>query len=386
MVYYFVVIIMKIIGIIAEYNPFHLGHLYQINKIKELYPDSLIIVIVSSTFTQRGDISIINKWEKTKIILDNNVDMVIELPFVYATQSADIFAKGALEILNNLKINTLVFGSECNDINTLKELANIQLNNDNYNNLVKEYLDKGYNYPTALSKSLKDISNININSPNDLLGLSYIKEIMKNNYNITPISIKRTNNYHSKEIDSNIINASLIRELIKDNQNIKDFIPNYNKDLIYNNTINEFYNLFKYNVIINKDNLKNIVSVDEGIEIRLLKYINIANNFDELTNYLKTKRYTYNKLNRMYIHILTNFLKEENNNIKIDYIRLLGFNNEGKKYLNKIKKNINIPIITNYKKNISKLLDIELRALSIYSMIIDKELIDKEYKNKPIIK
>lgn len=386
MVYYFVVIIMKIIGIIAEYNPFHLGHLYQINKIKELYPDSLIIVIVSSTFTQRGDISIINKWEKTKIILDNNVDMVIELPFVYATQSADIFAKGALEILNNLKINTLVFGSECNDINILKELANIQLNNDNYNNLVKEYLDKGYNYPTALSKSLKDISNININSPNDLLGLSYIKEIMKNNYNITPISIKRTNNYHSKEIDSNIINASLIRELIKDNQNIKDFIPNYNKDLIYNNTINEFYNLFKYNVIINKDNLKNIVSVDEGIENRLLKYINIANNFDELTNYLKTKRYTYNKLNRMYIHILTNFLKEENNNIKIDYIRLLGFNNEGKKYLNKIKKNINIPIITNYKKNTSKLLDIELKASSIYSLTIDKELIDKEYKNKPIIK
>ena len=121
---------MKIIGIIAEYNPFHLGHLYQIKKIKELYPESLIIAIVSSTFTQRGDISIINKWDKTKIILNNNVDIVIELPFVYATQSADIFAKGALEILNNLKIDTLVFGSESNDIDKLKKLANIQLNNN----------------------------------------------------------------------------------------------------------------------------------------------------------------------------------------------------------------------------------------------------------------
>ena len=377
---------MKIIGIIAEYNPFHLGHLYQINKIKELYPDSLIIVIVSSTFTQRGDISIINKWDKTKIILDNNVDMVVELPFVYATQSADIFAKGALEILNYLKIDTLVFGSESNDIKKLKELANIQLNNNDYNDLVKEYLDNGYNYPTALSKALKDISNVDISSPNDLLGLSYVKEIINNNYNINPISIKRTNNYHSKEIDSNIINASLIRELIKDNKEINNYIPKFNKDIIYKNTINDFYDLFKYNVIINKNNLKNIVSVDEGIENRLLKYINIANDFDELTNYLKTKRYTYNKLNRMYIHILTNFLKEENNNINIDYIRLFGFNNKGKDYLNKIKKNINIPIITNYKKNISKLLDIELRISSIYSMIIDKELIDKEYKNKPIIK
>lgn len=377
---------MKIIGIIAEYNPFHLGHLYQINKIKKLYPNSLIIVIVSSTFTQRGDISIINKWDKTKIILDNNVDMVIELPFVYATQSADIFAKGALEILNHLKIDTLIFGSESNDIENLKELANIQLNNKDYDNLVKEYLDNGYNYPTALSKALKDISNIDVSSPNDLLGLSYIKEIIKNNYDINPISIKRTNNYHSKEIDNNIINATLIRELIKNNKEISSYIPKFNIDIIYKSTINDFYDLFKYSVIINKDNLKKIVSVDEGIENRLLKYINVANNFDELTNYLKTKRYTYNKLNRMYIHILTNFLKEENNNIKIDYIRLLGFNNEGKKYLNKIKKNINIPIITNYKKNISKLLDIELRALSIYSMIIDKELIDKEYKNKPIIK
>lgn len=377
---------MKIIGIIAEYNPFHLGHLYQISKIKELYPNSIIIVIVSSTFTQRGEISVINKWDKTKIILDNNVDIVIELPFVYATQSADIFAKGALEILNHLKIDTLVFGSECNDIKKLKELANIQLNNADYNNIVKDYLDNGYNYPTALSKALKDITNIDISSPNDLLGLSYIKEIIKNNYKITPISIKRTNNYHSKEIDSNIINASLIRKLINDNKDIKNFIPKYNKDIIYNNTINDFYNLFKYNVIVNKDNLKNIVSVDEGIENRLLKYINIANNFNELTNYLKTKRYTYNKLNRMYLHILTNFLKEENNNIKIDYIRLLGFNSKGKEYLNKIKKNINIPIVTNYKKNISKLLDIELRTLSIYSMIIDNKLIDKEYKNKPIIK
>ena len=377
---------MKIIGIISEYNPFHLGHLYQINKIKKLYPDSLIIVIVSSTFTQRGDISIINKWDKTKIILDNNVDMVIELPFVYATQSADIFAKGALEILNYLKIDTLVFGSECNDIDKLINLANIQLNNNDYNILVKEYLDNGYNYPTALSKALKDISNVDISSPNDLLGLSYVKEIIKNNYNINPISIKRTNNYHSKEIDSNIINASLIRDLIKDNKEINNYIPEFNKDIIYKNTINDFYNLFKYNIIINKNNLKNIVSVDEGIENRLLKYINVANNFDELTNYLKTKRYTYNKLNRMYIHILTNFLKEENNNIKIDYIRLLGFNNKGKEYLNKIKKDINIPIITNYKKNISKLLDIEIKALSIYSMIIDKSLMDKEYKNKPIIK
>ncbi len=175
---------MKVIGVIAEYNPFHNGHLYQINKIKEMYPDSLLIGVISSSFTQRGDISLLNKWDKTKIALDNGIDLVIELPFVYATQSSDIFAKGALDILNKLKIDTLVFGTESDNIDILKELANIQINNNEYNIKVREYLDIGLNYPTALNKALESFSNYKVDTPNDLLALSYIKEIIKNNYNI----------------------------------------------------------------------------------------------------------------------------------------------------------------------------------------------------------
>lgn len=116
---------MKIIGIIAEYNPFHFGHKYQLNKIKELYPESIIILITNSYFTQRGDVSIINKWDKTMIALNNDIDLIVELPFLYATQSADIFAKGALKILNTLKIDTLIFGSESNNIEKLTSIANI---------------------------------------------------------------------------------------------------------------------------------------------------------------------------------------------------------------------------------------------------------------------
>ena len=161
---------MKIIGIVCEYNPFHLGHLYQLNKVKEMYHDSIIIVVCSSNFTQRGDVSILNKWDKTRIALEYGVDIFIELPFGYATQSSDIFAKGAIEILNNLKIDILVFGSESDNIKELINLANIQLNNKDYNNIVKKYLDQGINYPTALSKALDDIKNIKINKKNDLLG------------------------------------------------------------------------------------------------------------------------------------------------------------------------------------------------------------------------
>ena len=120
------VINMKTIGLVAEYNPFHNGHLYQINKIKELYPDSTIIVVMSPTITQRGELSLINKWNKTKICLDNNIDIVVELPSIFAMQSADIFAKGAITILNKLNIDILVFGTEEKDLSKLKEVANLQ--------------------------------------------------------------------------------------------------------------------------------------------------------------------------------------------------------------------------------------------------------------------
>ena len=142
---------MKAVGIIAEYNPFHLGHLYQINKIKEQFPESIIIAIISTNFTERGDISILNKWNKTKICLEHNINLVVELPTIYATQSSDIFAEAALNILNKFKIDTLIFGSETDNIDILYKLATTQLNNKEYNLLVKKQLSNGLNYPTAMS-------------------------------------------------------------------------------------------------------------------------------------------------------------------------------------------------------------------------------------------
>jgi len=377
---------MKIIGLIAEYNPFHLGHLYQIKEIKKRFPDSIIIAIVSSCFTQRGEVSIINKWNKTNICLTYGIDLVLELPFFYATQSADIFAKGAITILNKLKIDTLVFGTETDDINILKEMVNIQLNDKSYNNLVKKYLDEGINYPTALSKTIKDILGYEINKPNDLLALSYIKQIMLINKDIETVNIKRTNDYHGKTINSNIVNASLIRKCLLENKDISNYIPNYDNKLIYKNlNINNYYNLLKYQIINNIDNLDNFLTVDEGIENRIKKYIYISNTWEELVKNIKTKRYTYNKINRMLIHILTNLNKKDVGNIDIDYIRILGFNKNGRNYLNKAKKDIDIPLITNYKENISKLFDLEYKINSIYAIVCDNSLVKKEISHNPII-
>lgn len=377
---------MQRIGLIAEYNPIHNGHIYQIKEIKRLYPDSIIILITNSYFTQRGDISIINKWDKTKIVLDNNIDLVIELPFPYATQSADIFAKGALKILNFLQIDTLIFGSESNDINKLKKLASTQLNNKKYDEKVKTYLNQGINYPTAMSNSLKDILGYTTSSPNDLLGISYIKEIIRNNYKINTVSIKRTIDYHSKIASKKIASATLIRTLIREKKDITNYIPKYQTDYLYQNlSLESYFPYIKYKIITSK-NLAIYKTVDEGIENRINKVINSVNSWKELVEKIKNKRYTYNKVNRMLIHILTNFTKDESNNLNIDYIRVLGFSQKGRLYLNQIKKDLKVPLITNYKPNLSPLLDIEFRVAKIYSLPLNKNIIEKEYKQPPIYK
>ena len=375
----------KIIGIIAEYNPFHLGHLYQINEIKKKYPNSTIILITNSSFTQRGDISVINKWNKTAIALSQKIDLVVELPFSYATQSADIFAKGSLEILNDLKIDILAFGSESNNLEKLITIAKTQIENQEYQKKVKEYLNTGINYPTALSKALKDTIGYTTKDPNDLLGISYIKEILINNYSIKPFLIKRIGSYHSKSTKNHIANASFIRKEIQQKRQITQYLPtNVEKYIEKNLTLENYFPYLKYKILTEKD-LSIYQTVEEGIENRIKNVIQYSNTWEDLVKNLKTKRYTYNKINRMLIHILTSFTKKEAKNIKIDYIRIIGFNEKGKKYLNKVKKEISLPIITTYKKNFSQTLDLEYQSLSIYYLAFDKELIFKEYQKKPII-
>lgn len=376
------------IGIICEYNPFHNGHLYQIKKIKETYKDSLIIVCLSSCFMQRGEASILNKWDKTRLAIESGVDLVLELPFAFATQYQDIFAKGALTILNHLKIDTLVFGSECNDIELLKNLASVQLKDESYNYLVKRYLDLGLNYPTSLSKALFDITGVKLDKPNDLLALAYVKEIIKNNYDIEPFSIRRTSDYHNSNLDSDIVSASTIRKLLKDGVNVNNYLPYNIYDYLSEIDEDKYFALLKYQIINNIDCLDKFQTVDEGIENRIIKYINMVNSKEELILKVKSKRYTYNKINRMFTHILTNFTKEDAKDLEIEYLRVLGFNTRGKNYLNKIKKDIGIPIINKYIPNMYKSLDIEFRVSLIYSLILkDKgdDFLKREYRNKPVI-
>ena len=366
---------MKKVGIICEYNPFHNGHIYHLKKIKELYPDSMIILVMSTSFTMRGEISLLNKWDKTSVALNYGVDLVIELPTFYSTNSADTFAEGAIKLLNYLDCDYLVFGSESNDIDNLVELANIQLNNTNYDNLVKEYMDKGNNYPTSLSKALSDITGKTINLPNDLLGLSYVKEIIKQNSKIVPISILRTNDYHDNEITDTISSATAIRNSLINNIDIANTVPRETLDTIINYDIkNKYFELLKYKILSDINNLNNYLDVDEGLDNLIRKNITKVNSFDELVESIKTKRYTYNRLNRMFIHILLNIKKDDVKKLKeINYIRILGFTNIGKKYIKELRNKVNIPIITNYSDLNDDNLNFELYVTYIYNEIINRK-------------
>ena len=358
---------MKITGVIAEYNPLHNGHVYHFNNIKS----DLKILVMSSSFTMRGDLSLFNKFEKTKQALELGYDLVIELPFVYTLQRADIYAKNNIDILNLCNIDEIVIGSEENDIIKYEKYYK-EFNQKDIN------MDDGISYKMASSKLLPFKSN-------DILGFFYYKAIKDNKYNIDLKTIKRVgNDYLDKELKPTYSSATSIRNNLKE---LDKYTPKYVSDkkyLILDE--NKLFTYLKYE-INNKstDELKEIFMVDEGLENKL-KDVYEYNTLKDFISSLISKRYTETRIKRMLACVLLNIKKNDINKIyenKIDFIRVLGFNKEGKKYLNSIKKNVNI--YTNIKEGINDVLDIELKISKILDTIFNIDLLSNE-QSKPIIK
>lgn len=370
---------MECIGIICEYNPFHNGHLYHIEKIKELYPDSILILVLNGYFLERGEISILTKEAKTKIALNHGIDIILELPVLFGTQSADIFAEAALTLLNAYQVNKIVFGSELNDISALEKIVE-QISLEDYQHKVKELLKNGVNYPTALAKSIN--MNIDFNNPNDLLAISYIKAIRNNNFNIEPFSIKRTSDYHDTESTEKIVSATNIRNKLENKEEITNYLPMDSQENLKIPNYNKLFELLKCK-IITTPNLHLFLTVDEGIENRLKNSIKNCKTYKEFIEKVKTKRYTYNKLNRMCIHILLGITKEQNKKDNLSYCKILGFNQKGKEYLNKRKDTILIP--SKVDKN-SIQYQIEINASIVYDLIMNTNTYAYEIKNCPIKK
>lgn len=377
---------MKILGLIVEYNPFHLGHLYHLNEAKKLINPDVTVIVMSSHFVQRGEPAISDKWTRANVAIKNGIDLVVELPFVYSVQSADYFARGAIDILHKLNVTDIVFGSETGDIEIFENIAlTIKNNRNEYDKLVKKYMALGLRYPDACNQALTLLMNKSVTTPNDLLGLAYVKEVINNDYQINLHCIKRTNDFHSLEI-KNICSASAIRNAIKNKIDISNQFCNYED-------YNEFYfldNLFpflRYRLLtITKNDLKNLHLVDEGIENLLIDKITDCGDIEEFISILTSKRYTRSRIQRMLIHVLMNNSKTEIvTAMNIDYIRVLKMNDIGQKYLNKIKKHCLYKIITNFSSYRHPALDIEFKATKLLSCLSNKpnKLIELEYKSIP---
>lgn len=371
---------MKSVGIIAEYNPFHNGHLYHLKKIKEKYPDYVIVLVMTGNFTERGDVAIIDKWKRCEIALKYGVDLVIELPYPFATQSADYFSYGGITLLEKLNVDKVIFGSESDNIDDLKVIAKTQLDNEDFDKLVKIYSKMGTNYPTAIAQAIYDLTGKKVETPNDLLGVSYIKTILKYNYKIVPETIKRINNYHDLEMSDDIASATAIRKTLKERNDISKQIPkeeiSYLDDLHF---IEDYFPIIKYK-LITENNLDKYQTVDEGIDKLLKKAIIKAKSYDELVCLVKSKRYTYNKITRMLLHILCNFTKDKAKKYnEIRYIRILGLNARGREYLNEIKKKTTLPIISKILKDKDEMLEYEIETTKIYD-IYTNNLEKKEFE------
>lgn len=374
---------MKTVGIIVEYNPFHNGHLHHINETRRLSNCDYLICVMSGNFTQRGEPAITDKFTRTRMALNNGIDLVVELPFVFTVQNADIFAQTSVDILHHLNVDEIYFGSENADVQQLERIGNIMQGSD-YNRLVKAHMNEGNSYPTSSDKAMKEIyPNDAFELPNNILGIQYILSGKKLNTKIKFHTIKRisTNYFDEIKTESNIQSASSIRKLIKNSVPYNNYVPDNVTELITEANFvsyNDFYNEFKY--IINsktKSEIKGIFNINEGFENRFLKMKNFTD-VDDLISQLLTRRYTNSKVKRMMAHILCNTKQSLISDFNIPYIRILGMNDNGKAYLNKIKHDLEIPLISNVKEKIHPYLDHEIQVSRVYSSALKRDLIKDE--------
>ncbi len=371
---------MRILGLIVEYNPFHHGHIYHIHKAQELVHPDLTIAVMSSSFVQRGEPAIIDKWQRSRIAIEYGVDMVIELPFVYSCQSADYFSQGAMFLLNGMGVTDICFGSEEGNIDVFVDIAQTIKDNDMiYNQYVKNYMKQGLRYPDATNQALEDIMHKQVRTPNDLLGLSYVKEIINQDYSITPHCILRTNDYHDDTLQA-ISSATALRNAIYNHQDISHQLP-HSELYEHYYTLEYYFPYLQYIIAMSsKEDLRHIHMVDEGLENTMKKVIMQVHSIDELINELSSKRYTKPRISRMLIHILMQNSKDSiKQAMNLDYIRILSMNNNGRKYLSDYKKIAPYPIITNISKYHHPALDIEIKATQLLALQANKDLIKEEY-------
>ncbi len=366
-------------AIIAEYNPFHNGHSLNIKKAREITDCRNIIVIMSGNFVQRGEPAVLDKVVRTRQALENGVDMVLELPVEYATGAADVFANAAIEILDKSNIvSSLFFGSEEGNTERLEAVADIFANETEYfRQILSENLSKGLSYPAAREKAAERILGYDIsfiNNPNNILAIEYIAALKRRNSAIKPYTMKRkANGYNQTELSGSISSAAAVRKELLSGNVPKSALPQNTlkdyKDIRYP-VLDDYSDIFAYLLRTKTgEELSRIADMTEGLENRFLKYKDIKK-ISDMTDAVKTKRYTHTKLKRAVLHTVLGITKDMQQRPPA-YIRVLGVREEKSFLYSQLAKNSAIPVVTNVKKG-EELLKTELKCSDIYYIAADK--------------
>ena len=406
-----------VLGIIAEYNPFHNGHLYQIEEAKRKTGAKYVVAVMSGNFTQRGDTSLVNKWAKAQMAIANGVDIVLELPTVYSISSAENFAQGAIKVLDSLKIvDTLCFGTETDDFAALNNISNILSNEPKeYTAILNHELSKGLSYPKARENALmmylndiKRYANI-VSGSNNILGIEYLKALKSLKSPMTPLAIQRKKVYYNDErIVDEYASSTAIRKLLTlgEFDEIRKVMPTTSyrilKDEIekgnYVLNITKYekeilYNLRKMSV----EDIANLPDVSEGLENLIKNAANSCNNLEELINIIKSKRYTQTRIQRILLYALLGITKKDMDTSKkiTPYARVLGVSAKGREMLSDICKiNRRIQMITSVKKYLEytnnkalkEMLEKDIFATDIYTLgFEDSSWANLDFTNKLIV-
>ena len=389
---------MSVIGIVCEFNPFHNGHKYLIDSVKT--ENDIVVAVMSGNFVQRGEPAIFPKETRVKAALLSGIDIVLELPFVYASASAEFFAFNAVKILSDFGCDKIAFGTENADIESLNKAVDILLKED-FDNEVKKYYNDGVSFPVARQMAFNKFNiNCDISTPNNILAVEYIKAIRKLNAKIEPITVNRKGaGYNDTDAVDEFASATHIRQLIYNNEAFENYVPNYMLDLYKAEIENgryvsiEKFDLAAFSILRSKlgDDLTDIANMGEGLDNRIKSAIKNNIQLSKLYDEIKTKRYTHTRIKRA---VLSTILDVESSDLEISppYCRVLGFNIKASGKMGELAKNSKKPFVAVYSdivnlssEDANRVFELENKSTDFYNLILhNSQSCSTEMKFSPI--
>lgn len=354
---------MRVCGIVAEYNPFHTGHMHQIRETERQCDADVYIAVMSGNFTQRGEPAVIDKWARARAAVENGIDVIIELPYIYAVQGASGFAHGAVTFLKNAGIDYLSFGSECGNLENLKEIADTPINPDH----IKACLSAGMSYPKAYSLLTGSMM------PNDILATAYLKEIRDTD--IQPILIQRTSDYLDDTMQD-VPSALAIRKAVREKRDVSAATPLAGELENYDIPWMEKYYPYLRTLLLtsSREHLEKMFLINEGIENHLVRHAAECADWDSFLSACTTGRYTSSRIRRSVLHIMNQLTKEEVRGLsEPDFIRVLAFNDTGREWLHACRKKENMHICSKFSTVPYLWRSIEYRTTLLYTSVMKEE-------------